>query len=58
MKEWNGLKVETIVLSDEAFDELEKILNAPPKPNPKLVELMRRKKPWDMSNKNYNAENA
>jgi uncharacterized protein (DUF1778 family) len=58
MKEWNGLKVETIVLSDEAFDELEKILNAPIEPNPKLVELMRRKKPWDMSNQHYDTEKS
>ena len=35
------------VLSDEKWDELMAILDAPPAPNEKLRELMRRKPAWE-----------
>lgn len=46
MKAFEQTKPEVIVLSDEAFDRVVKILEAPSKPNPALVALMQRKPIW------------
>ena len=44
--DWSKLKPERIVLSPEDYDALVRQLENPPKPNAKLVELMRRKPIW------------
>jgi uncharacterized protein (DUF1778 family) len=40
-------KREVITLSPEAFDELVKLLDAPPQVNPRLRALMTCKAPWE-----------
>ena len=44
--EWTKLKLERIVLSPEDCDAFVRQLENPPKPNAKLIELMRRKPIW------------
>lgn len=46
---FKDLKPERIVLSDAAFDKLNEIIEAPAKPNPALVELMKRRPSWAKS---------
>jgi uncharacterized protein (DUF1778 family) len=42
-----GLKPETVVLSAEDYDAFVRQLDDPPKPNEKLVELLRCRPIWD-----------
>lgn len=46
MKGFKLTNPEVIVLSDDAYDRLVKIIEAPSKPTPTLVALMRRKPIW------------
>ena len=43
-----GAKPETIYVSQEAYDELVRRINAPPKFNQKLYDLMSKKSPWEV----------
>ena len=38
---------EKILISSEDYDTIMKSLNEPPKPNPKLIELLNRKAPFE-----------
>ena len=42
-----GAKPETMYVSQEAYDELVRRINEPPKFNQKLYDLMSKKSPWD-----------
>lgn len=46
-EQWNRLKPERIVLSQEDHDAFVRQLESPPKPNAKLIELLRRKPVWE-----------
>lgn len=43
----NGAKPETMYVSQEAYDEFVRRINAPPKFNQKLYDLMSKKAPWE-----------
>jgi hypothetical protein len=43
-----GAKPETMYVSQEAYDELVRRINAPPKFNQKLYDLMSKKSPWEV----------
>jgi len=43
-------KGKTIYVSQEAYDKLQEMIAEPAKPNPKLIELLNRKTPWDETN--------
>jgi uncharacterized protein (DUF1778 family) len=45
-----GAKPEIMYVSQEAYDKLQEMIVEPPKPNPKLNELLNRKTPWDETN--------
>ena len=45
--EYFGAKPETIYVSQEAYDELVRRINEPPKYNENLAKLLQRKSPWD-----------
>ena len=45
--EWRRMKRETIMLSEEGFNQLLEELEKPPEPNEKLMEVMRRTPPWE-----------
>jgi hypothetical protein len=44
----NGAKPETMYVSQEAYDELVRRINEPPKFNQKLYDLMSKKSPWEV----------
>ena len=45
--EYFGAKPETVYVSQEAYDELVRRINEPPKHNENLAKLLQRKAPWD-----------
>jgi uncharacterized protein (DUF1778 family) len=45
-----GAKPEIMYVSQEAYDKLQEMIAEPAKPNPKLIELLNRKTPWDETN--------
>jgi hypothetical protein len=42
-----GAKPEIMYISGEAYDKLQEMIAKPPKLNPKLIELLNRKAPWE-----------
>ena len=42
-----GAKPEPIYVSQEDYDKLQEMIENPPPPSPKLIELLNRKAPWE-----------
>ena len=42
-----GAKPEIMYVSQEAYDKLQEMIAEPPEPNPKLIELLNRKTPFE-----------